>query len=118
MNDQETRMPEFDYRKVAAAFQSREGELLEALRGALATKLAALPPAHALSFNLTDGQSSRVLEPAASVEYVQALINFCRSKPLDGYAIDSAVTPVAVDTAEETLLQFYSLGVGERSLTK
>lgn len=101
-------MSQFDYTTIAAAIQSCEHELLAKVRSGLAARLATLEPREALTLTLSRDEHIRTCLPVASVEYVRALIAFCRNQPFNDYAVDSAVTPLAMAAVEQALLDFYA----------
>lgn len=103
------------YEAIEKAIRSRKEELFPALRSNIQQRLITMPSSEALTFRLLKGEREiKRVVPSATKEYAIILIRFCRSQSYDGYAIDSAVTPIVMATVESTLLSFFaSDSIGE-----
>jgi hypothetical protein len=99
----------FTHEAISAAIRSRAPDLFKVIRDDVQTRLKKLAPSEALTFRLLDGDLElRRVAPEASKEYASILIAFCRGHKYNGYSLDSAVTPVVLETVESTLLDFFA----------
>jgi hypothetical protein len=103
-------MADFDPKVVEDLIAQHKDVLLARIETSVGAKLRALTPKEALSLRLIsdDDTTRRVLEPGASLDYAKALIAFMGQKKYQEYAVDSAVTPVALNVIENEVASFYA----------
>ncbi len=99
-----------EYDSIAKDISSRKGELIESIKERLHKRIMGIEPRDTLSFRLygAEGKEIRAVRGFMSTEYVKTLIAFLQKKKYLGYKVDSYITPLALETIEECLLNFYS----------
>jgi hypothetical protein len=103
------RSMQIDGDAIARVLEARRDELLARVRREVGTAVSSMPPSEALTFLWMDGEHrSRSVAPAVSADYAKTLIAFVNGKPIGRYRIESAVTPKAMQAAQEAIIGFYA----------
>ncbi|MGO1059718.1 hypothetical protein ACTL32_11360 [Planococcus sp. FY231025] len=83
--------------------------LFSSIKKTLEAELAALDHRKLLTLKLRKaGDIQRMLLPKPTREYTKSLLAFIANKPVDGFAIDSYLTPLITKVVEEQFIAFYS----------
>lgn len=98
-----------DENEIAKKIAEKKRELFHLIELRLEQRIRDMSPANTLTMRLMNGETcARTISPEASLEYAQCLIAFMKGNKFKSYTVDSYVTPIAVTTVENAIIEFYS----------
>lgn len=98
-----------DAEKISQLYLNDSPLLFSAIKKAVAVRLSALNHQDLLTLKLVEGGIVRkTLLPKPNRPYAKALLAFIMNKKVDGYNVDSYLTPLITEAVEDEFIAFYA----------
>lgn len=95
--------------QLADIIEKDKDELAARIKTKVRERILNTDPATCISFELYSGKNyQRRVDLEASLEYAKVLIAFMREKEYEGSRVESKITPIALQAAEDAIIEFYS----------
>ena len=98
-----------DPKQLAEIIAKDKDELATRIKTKVKDRILKIAPATCISFELYSGTTNRGrMDLEASIDYAKVLIAFMSEKEYEGKRVESQITPIALQAAEEAIIEFYS----------